>query len=52
MAQVSSVADEQVPNALSTTKTILLRISRFNPELDDSNKFMEFNVSMKNGRQY
>ena len=45
MAQVSSVADEQVPNALSTTKTILLRISRFNPESDDSNKFMEFNVS-------
>ena len=45
MAQVSSVADEQLPNALSTTKTILLRISRFNPESDDSNKFMEFNVS-------
>jgi len=45
MAQVSSITDEQVPSALSTTKTILLRISRFNPELDDSNKFMEFNVS-------
>ena len=45
MAQVSSIADEQVPSALSTTKTILLRISRFNPEFDDSNKFMEFNVS-------
>ena len=45
MAQVSSVADEQPPNPLSTTKSILLRISRFNPEFDDSNKFMEFTVS-------
>ena len=45
MAQVSSVADEQPPNPLSTTKSILLRISRFNPEFDETNKFMEFTVS-------
>ena len=45
MAQVSSIADEQVPTPLSTSKSILLRISRFNPESDDSPKFMEFNVS-------
>ena len=41
MAQVSSIAEEQAPNPLSASKTILLRISRFNPESDDSSKFMD-----------
>jgi len=45
MAQVSSIADEQVPTPLSTSKSILLRISKFNPESDDSTKFMEFSIS-------
>ena len=44
MAQVSSTADEQTPNLLSTSKSVLLRISRFNPESDDSSKFMEFSI--------
>ena len=45
MAQVSSTVDEQAPTLLSTSKSVLLRISRFNPESDDSTKFMEFTVS-------
>ncbi len=44
MAQVSSIADEQVSTPLSSAKSILLRISKFNPESDDSSKFMEFTV--------
>ena len=32
MAQVSNIAEEQAPNPLSTSKSVLLRISRFNPE--------------------
>ena len=44
MAQVSSVADEIAPTLLSTSKSVLLRISRFNPESDDSSKFMEFSI--------
>ena len=41
MAQVSNIADEQTS---STSKSITLRISRYNPEHDDSSQFMEFNV--------
>ena len=44
MAQVSSTADEQAPNLLTKPKSVLLRISRFNPESDDSSKFMEFSI--------
>ena len=44
MAQVSSIAEEQAPKPLSASKSVLLRISRFNPETDESNKFMEFSV--------
>ena len=36
MAQISSIADEQVSTPLSSAKSILLRISKFNPEYDDS----------------
>ena len=42
MAQVSSIADEQVSTPLSSSKSILLRISKFNPQLDESSKFLEF----------
>ncbi len=45
MAQVSSIVDEQLTTPLSTSKTVLLRISKFNPESDKSNKFMEFTIS-------
>ena len=44
MAQISTTVDEQAPTLLSTSKSVLLRISRFNPESDDSTKFMEFTV--------
>jgi succinate dehydrogenase / fumarate reductase iron-sulfur subunit len=40
MAQVSSISNEQSP----TAKTIILKISRYNPEHDESSQFMEFNV--------
>ena len=40
MAQVSSISNEQSP----TAKSITLKISRFNPEHDESSQFMEFNV--------
>jgi len=45
MAQVSSIADEQTSTSLSTSKSITLRISRYNPVHDDSSIFMEFSVS-------
>ena len=45
MAQVSSIIDEQISPPLSASKSILLRISKFNPELDESSKFMEFTVT-------
>jgi succinate dehydrogenase / fumarate reductase iron-sulfur subunit len=45
MAQVSSIADEQASTPLSSSKSITLRISRYNPKHDDSSVFMEFTVS-------
>ena len=44
MAQVSSIADEQTSTPLSTSKSITLRISRYNPVHDDSSIFMEFSI--------
>ena len=44
MAQVSGIADEQTSTPLSSSKSILLRISRYNPEQDAASGFMEFNV--------
>jgi succinate dehydrogenase iron-sulfur subunit len=41
MAQVSSIADTQT----TSSKSITLRISRYNPEYDDASGFMEFDVS-------
>ena len=41
MAQVSSIE-----NSSPTSKSITLRISRFNPETDDSSGFMEFSSTM------
>jgi len=44
MAQVSSIADEQTSIPLSSSKSITLRISRYNPKHDDSSIFTEFTV--------
>lgn len=44
MAQVSRIADEQTPTPITSTKSITLRIARYNPDYDDSSMFMEFNV--------
>jgi len=44
MAQVSSIADEQTSTPLSSSKSITLRIARYNPAHDDSSIFMEFTV--------
>jgi len=44
MAQVSSIADEQTSMPVSSSKSITLRISRYNPKHDDSSIFTEFSV--------
>lgn len=44
MAQLASIADEQTSTSLSSAKSVTLRISRFNPEHDESKSFMEFSV--------
>jgi len=44
MAQVSSIAEEQTSMPLSSSKSITLRISRYNPKHDDSSIFTEFSV--------
>ncbi len=44
MAQVSSIAEEQTSMSLSSSKSITLRISRYNPKHDDSSIFTEFSV--------
>ena len=47
MAQLSRIADEQTSTPLSSSKSITLRISRFNPEHDESSGFMEFSVPVE-----
>ncbi len=47
MAQVSSIANEQTSTPLSSSTSITLRISRFNPEHDESSGFMEFSVPVQ-----
>jgi succinate dehydrogenase / fumarate reductase iron-sulfur subunit len=44
MAQVSSIAEEQTSTPLSSSKSITLRISRYNPAYDEASGFMEFSV--------
>jgi succinate dehydrogenase / fumarate reductase iron-sulfur subunit len=44
VTQASGIANEQTSTPLSSSKSITLRISRYNPEHDDSSKFMEFSV--------
>ena len=45
MAQVPSLAEEQTPASTSSSKSITLRISRYNPEHDSERKFMEFSIA-------
>ena len=47
MAQVSSIVDEQTSTPISSAQSITLRISRFNPEVDESSGFMEFSVPVE-----
>ncbi len=47
MALVSHIAEEQVSTPDSSSKSITLKIFRYNPEHDDSSKFMEFTVPYK-----
>ena len=44
MEQISHIAAEQASTPLSSPKSITLRIARYNPEHDDSSKFMEFTI--------
>jgi succinate dehydrogenase / fumarate reductase iron-sulfur subunit len=44
MAQISHIANEQTSTPISSSKSITLRIARYNPEHDDSSKFMEFTI--------
>jgi succinate dehydrogenase / fumarate reductase iron-sulfur subunit len=44
MAQVSSITNEQSSTPVSSSKSITLRIARYNPEHDDASGFMEFTV--------
>ncbi len=41
MAQVSSIADEQTSTPLSSSKSITLRISRYNPAYDETSGFIK-----------
>lgn len=44
MALVSHIAEEQESAPVPSSKSITLKIFRYNPEHDDSSKFMEFTV--------
>jgi succinate dehydrogenase / fumarate reductase iron-sulfur subunit len=44
MTQVPSIAEGQASTSLSSSKTVTLRIARFNPEHDGVRKFMEFSI--------
>ena len=44
MALVSHIAEEPISTPVPSSKSITLKIFRYNPEHDDSSKFMEFTV--------
>ena len=44
MTQVPSIAEEQASTPLSSSKSVTLRIARYNPEHDGERKFMEFSI--------
>ena len=47
MAQSPKLAEEKTSTAVSTSKFILLKIARYNPQKDSSRKFMEFKVPVE-----
>ena len=47
MAQVSSITNEQTSTTVSSSTSITLRISRSNPEHNESSGFMEFSVPVQ-----
>jgi succinate dehydrogenase / fumarate reductase iron-sulfur subunit len=47
MAQITSIANEQTSTSPSSQKLVTLRIAKYNPEHDDTSKFMEFSVPIK-----
>ncbi len=44
MAQASGIAEEQADSHVSPSQNVTLRIARYNPEVDDESRFMEFSV--------
>ena len=47
MTQVSSITEQQSLTPLSSSKSVTLRIARFNPEHDSERKFMEFTIQFQ-----
>jgi len=47
MAQTPSIAEEKTSSAVSSSKSITLRIARFNPQKDSDTSFMEFKVPVE-----
>lgn len=44
MVQVSSIADEKSSTPLSSSKSITLKIAKYNPKHDDASGFVEFSI--------
>ncbi|MDH3610895.1 MAG: succinate dehydrogenase/fumarate reductase iron-sulfur subunit [Nitrosopumilus sp.] len=44
MTQVPSIAEEQTAKSSSSSKSVKLRIAKYNPEHDGESKFMEFSI--------
>lgn len=47
MAQTPTIAEEQTSTGISSSKSITLRIARFNPQKDSDSSFMEFTISVE-----
>ena len=47
MAQTPTITEEKTSTAISSSKSITLRIARFNPQNDSDTKFMEFKVPVE-----
>ncbi len=47
MTQTPTIAEEKTSTAVSSSKSITLRIARFNPQNDSDTKFMEFKVPVE-----
>ena len=47
MAQTPTIAEEKTSTAVSSSKSVTLRIARFNPQKDSDTSFMEFKVPVE-----